>query len=1402
MPETLNPVPLVPSDRFVGRKKELKFILDKLDQNNSVSASLILVEGQAGMGKTSLVNTALELHKRKKYFKLYGKFENQKENTPFLALKQAFAQWGNQILLLSDEEFDELKETATTSLQTNITAITGMFSELEVFFSRKKLLANKQYKGDASQIKSRFYYFFKKFLASVASLDYRLIIFLDDLQWADRASMLLMEELLLRAEIPELIFIGTYRPHHEQGSAFFEKVDLFKNHSTTSYLELTPLRRQTVNTLLPEWWGFSGQDSEAFKKFLWIESQGNPFKITEILKSVHRKKIRNFKAEKESLFWEKLPKFHNKGEASEFVKIQLGNLPLKHQKIISMASCLGYHFDPQLLLSISSYPSVEVEKALAALCRQDFLVKKRSLYGFTHDNIFAAANSLLLDTEKSSIHKSVGFRLLNTLGNYVEPLFFQAVNHLNRAGNDWGAQSAACATGVLLNIQAGKLAIKKSAFEEAERYFAQVEHLCENLMSPIRIEDPKMADVFETNEITPEALQFQILFGLAESCFLLQKLEPALNYANRVLTLNSNRHQKVLATLIKIRICSAIIYQRNVRPILLDGLGSLEQVLFEFGIDLSTAPETMQHELVADCKLLYEKASGNHENKDYIALLNPDREYQDLLRLITTSMTFLYYMDVRKNTYMAVKTLLMCMEKGYAPVTPILFTASFLTAHFSEENRTLAHILGKRSLEMIKVEPYKRCTHVIFYVATLNYFAWEHHYRDCIVKLKENIQFSLEAGDPHYASFCSTNIRILNSYRGKNLEKHLQYCKKLEKNHHIFFISSSDNDLTRHLTGEKPGFDTHDFKFSEDLIREAEHNMSSRYHLQIALQKLYYLSGHTEKALEAGNIIEQLENVYSGFQIELEHYFFYSLGLLKAAFEKGELPQDHLDVIHQKLIELRRLAAFKSGNYLHKELLIEAELAKCRGEFENATDLYDRAIHEARKQGFIHHVAIASERASEYYLSKGKKEIARLYLKKAIKFYTRWGAHAKVAQLEKKYPALKINDRTQTPGFLPATQYSVIKEILSKTVPGNKIELAQLGQYLISTLVSESKAEKGVLLFLANTGWIVLAADKIVPEITNSSLNRLRYKLPIKILNYSIKKGENLLFEDVSKNLLFQEEPYLLKEKPANLSVFPVKQGAETIGLIYLENTGVRSDAEKDLFLVLLELVSTTFANAVYYAKHEQLNEELKLQEHKRIEAVIESEEKERERIARELHDSVGQMLALIRLKASSLELVSQTLAGNELLTLIDESCDEVRSISHNIMPPDLGSKSIEEILTNLIKKNRELNGLTYYFMADGISDDLSVAVKFTLYRVLQEIIQNIIKHAFASKVTVSLTQTEDLVNLVVEDNGKGFDKNFIKLGLGLKNIHSRVKLLNGYLDIDSSIDNGTVFNISIPLKL
>ena len=1390
---------------FIGRDEEIVFLLKLMADFESSDTSLLLVEGQPGIGKTTLIQKVLSDYKKLKCFKIYGKFSNHPGRIPYQAIKEAMKGWMNQILVLSEVELNKLKENAVSTLQNNIGIVTSVFEELQPFFGRNQFNIVPPVKTEAHQIKSKFYYFFSKFLKSITRSGYQVILFLDDLQWADNASWTLVEELINRNTVPDLIIIGAYRPSEDKTDLHL-KIENLKKHNPgkTPTYSVNPLEPQYINLLIPAQWKFSQHESEAFNKYLEYESEGNPFKVKEIIKVIENEHLIKNKTYLDSFFWENLPRFDHAKSSVNFVQQQLKMLPPHHMHLFSAASCIGFYFKADLLKQIVRLSSEEIDQILLKMTTDGLLIKKDFTYIFVHDNIFTAANKLITDNHKFVLHQKIGRIILSGLENYNQNGYFEAINHLNAGWESGKSRCGFNTTHILLNIQAARLAIKKSAFERAWKYYSFADQLVK-YYQPTRIivKDHKLLELFENKEINNDDLEFFIQFGYAETMFLMQKFEKALFYSNEVLKLKINRHQKILATLIKIRVCSALIYKNDVKEVLLDGLNSLESVLSDFGIAFPDRLDEILQHAAADSYEINQYASVITEDTNFTTMINPDQEYQDLLKLIMNSMTFVYYMDVRKNLFMGIKFLLMSFTNGLTPMTPVLFSVSFLSASISKSYVSMAFLLGKISLRMIDQPPFKSYAHIVYYVATLNFFAWENHYKVCVKKLKEAVQLAREAGDHHYASFCATNIMLLNTYRGENLKKHILYSKKSEsQNQHIFFITSSDSDLSAYLAGIKTGFQESKFYFSQDLIKEAEYNLSGRYHLNLALQKLYYLSGNYSRALEAGNACENLENVYSGFQIKLEHYLFFSLCLLQSVYRNPSLLGEVLEKVTPKLQEFRRLAAFGSGNYLHKALLLEAEIAKCKGEFEIATLLYDQAIYEAEAQKFIHHAAIAAELAGEYYLSKSRHRLARNYLNYALKSYSKWGADAKVEWMRQKYPLIIKSKDSVKPSTLP--EYQRIRNIINKTALSHKMDLAKLATLLISILLEQNQARIGVILIQKNNIWQVLSANMpVLSGLEKKPLSEIETELPSKVLNFAINKAEKVMLEDVKKIAHFADDPYFIHSNPSNIFCYPILSGLGTKGIIYFEDINSKYTKRDDLFIVLIEYASIALANAIDNENLNRLNQELQVQEQKKMEAVIESQEKERKRIAEELHDSVGQMLALVKLNLSAIEATDELPEPekNQLIQktsqILDESINEIRTISHNLMPPDLKSKSLNEIAENLLKRN----GLKYQFQTYGLDDNLSEAIKFSLYRIIQEIIHNIIKHASAKRIDMSLTRTDDGINLMVEDDGIGFNTNQVNSGLGLKNIHSRVKLLNGYFDVDSSLNRGTIYNITIPLN-
>ncbi len=228
--------------------------------------------------------------------------------------------------------------------------------------------------------------------------------------------------------------------------------------------------------------------------------------------------------------------------------------------------------------------------------------------------------------------------------------------------------------------------------------------------------------------------------------------------------------------------------------------------------------------------------------------------------------------------------------------------------------------------------------------------------------------------------------------------------------------------------------------------------------------------------------------------------------------------------------------------------------------------------------------------------------------------------------------------------------------------------------------------------------------------------------------------------------------------------------------------------------------------------KNRQLNQQKievlkKQQETQRLKAIIQGEEKERRRIARDLHDGLGALLATTKMRINALEndapQIKQLPSYCKAEELIDEACRTIREISHNMVPTVLNQHGLEYALNDLCQSVAHAHNIRVDFLPFDLNEDLDVTLKVSIYRMVQELLRNVIKHARATEVIVQLTMESEHITLIVEDDGRGFDPSRVNghNGIGLENIRSRVEYLEGNMEIESNREEGSTFTIDLPLQ-
>jgi two-component system NarL family sensor kinase len=321
-------------------------------------------------------------------------------------------------------------------------------------------------------------------------------------------------------------------------------------------------------------------------------------------------------------------------------------------------------------------------------------------------------------------------------------------------------------------------------------------------------------------------------------------------------------------------------------------------------------------------------------------------------------------------------------------------------------------------------------------------------------------------------------------------------------------------------------------------------------------------------------------------------------------------------------------------------------------------------------------------------------------------------------------------------------------------------------------------------------------------------LSRIYYKTGLHqkaylLLEQSYNLKDSVINDDHIKQMSLLQTQFETEKKDKSIAEQQVKLKKQELDLI-------KNQKEKQLyFIASLGLILLSLGIWYFYRQRQRIkNKEIialqQQQEIAKLEALIDGEEKERRRIAQELHDGLNGDLSAIKYRLSTLEESGLSAIDTENLTkvinMIDESCAQVRSISHNLMPSSILDYGLLETVKEYCVKINNSDSFKIDFQTFGNYISLSKKTETVVYRIIQELVTNILKHSKATEAMIQFNYREDELFLTVEDNGIGFDKNAISKGIGHKNIKTRIDFLNAQLDVDSS-STGTSYTISIDLN-
>jgi len=1209
-------------EKLYGREREVQSLLNGFDRVANGATEMMLVAGFSGIGKTAVIN---EVHKpivRQRGYFIKGKFDQYNRNIPFSAFVQAFRSLMEQLLGESDAALATWKEKILDAVGAIGQVIIEVIPELERIIGVQPAVP--ELLGSAAQ--NRFNLLFGKFVRVFTTKEHPLVIFLDDLQWADSASLSLLKLLMDSSEAGYLLCLGAYRdnevfPAHPLMLALDEiqKQGRQINTLTLGTLSRTDITRLVADTLL-----CSDEIATPLSQLAYQKTQGNPFFTTQFLQGLHEDNCIVFDVR--AGYWQcdlaQVRSWALTDDVVEFMVERLRKLPEVTQSVLKLAACIGNQFDLETLAMVCDRT---LEAAAADLwngLQEGFVIPESEIYKFfqgdsgkhgslegvavgyrfLHDRIQQAAYSLISQPQKESIHLQIGQLLLQ--GTSPESLgdkIFTIVNQLNMGSKliDRPHKQEELAR---LNLLAGRRAKLSTAYTSASQYFANGIEL---------LGTDSWSSQYE--------LTSNLYWEGAETLYLDGQFTESENLIEIALS-------QSISVLEKARLYNLQIVQYTMQSKYKNAIqvGNHALSLLSVRMIEGNAKEELEAELNAVRAHL-----GDRQILSLVdAPLMIDPKMRMVVKLLSNLGACAYFTDKFLYDWIGVKIVSLSLQYGHIEesargyyIYAILLVSSSQEYQAGYQFGMLALQLSERlKSQSQKCKAYNGLNHLTHWVKPI---------QNTLQTIDEGFQAGLESGELQFAGYILMHQTYLPFSQGATLttilvesHKFWQFCKKVNNQVATDTIRGMQLALSN-LTGSTENL----LSFDIDRQTEAEYlfacqSRDSFYSIcryLIAKSQILYLYDRPADGLQC--ILEAEKLLYSiagNFSIA-EHNLYYSLCL--AVLYDGFSQAGQNSCMKQLLTNQQQMQIWVDNcpeNFLHKYLLVAAEIFRISGNRSASIEHYELAIAGARANGFVQEEALANELAAKFYLnggfdfpqSKGEGEIAATYMQEAYYCYARWGAKTKTEQLEQTYPQLlapiaqhgvpqRILSKTlsDTQSFGSAT-YSDTSDVLDLTSAikagqaiSEEVSLEALLSKLMRIVIENAGADKGALI-LDNSGSWEIAAQWVNGSCNLSTIPLDRSNtLPRSIINRVKGRRQTIAIDNISQDNTFTPDPYFIQQQPKSLLCTPILKQGQLLGILYLENN-LTTEAFTPNRIEVLNLLTAQAAISIENARFYQILED------------------------------------------------------------------------------------------------------------------------------------------------------------------------------------------------------------------
>jgi predicted ATPase/signal transduction histidine kinase len=1467
--------------KLYGRTSELETLLNSFDQICHGKSGIVLISGYSGIGKTVLVQEIYKPVTAKRGYFISGKFEQFQRTVPYSALIKAFKELVKQLCMESETALNRWRDRLLATLGINAQVIIEVIPEVELIVGKPSPVPDLP----PAQAQNRFNLVFQNFIRVFAKFEHPLVIFLDDLQWADTASLKLMQ-LLVTSDSHYLLFIGTYRDNEVNAShplsllmAEIQKAGTFLQQIYLSALELTDL-----NQLIADLLNSPLEKTLPLAELVLAKTQGNPFFVNVFLKSLHDAGLLYFEiptveidnadhvgleASAGSWQWDlaKIQAREITDNVGELLTGKIQQLGVETQQLLQLASCIGNHFKLETLHCISEESLKELMWSLqeavreglllplgsdnfqfAIFCSSVLLTRENDLateYKFAHDRIRQVAYSLISFQQRQQCHQRIGQLLLkNTPIELQDAEIFNIVNQLN-LGRDLLTQPEKRDELAQLNLLAGQKAKAAAAYDPALRY------------SKIGLEL-----LGEASWQRCYSLSLQLSVEAAELAYLIGEFEDMEELTTIVLQEAKSLLDQVKAYEIRMQ-----AYKAQNQPQEAVKLGLL--VLKQLGVKFPSTP-TKFHTALG---LLTTKwALSRKTIGDLLALPTMVEPYKlAAMRIMLSISPAVYAIMPRLLPLIVFKRIKLSIQYGNAYESAPAYASYGYTLCAIEGNIETGYQFGQLALQLLEKDQIKELKARIFQIVHGVITHYKEHVQSTLKPLLEAYHSGLETGNFEYATLSATTYAMHAYLVGKELttlereiavytESFLQLKQEASLHlNHIYWQAILNlrgyTENGHRLIGDV---------YNEEVMLPIHQKARARGIIfQVYIHKLIlcYLFQNYSEAFENARLAEKyLDAVIGSLLVPLFHFYD---SLARLALFANVAPAERHQILKKVATNQQKMITWATHapmNYLHKYYLVEAERARVLQRDGEAREWYDRAINLAQQHEYLNDEALANELAGTFYFTQKHSKLAQLYLREAHYAYSRWGATAKVKQLETQYPQF-INK------YLPAKASSATVSSVTTTIQGNtkdldlttvfkasqafvgEIVLRRLIEKLMRIVIENAGAQTGFLLLQQNGQWLIQAKATINSnEVETSRSQTLEdsSEVAVGIIHYVARTKEYVVLNDATRSGNFANDPHIQRQQPKSVLCVPLINQAKLTSILYLENnlvSGVFTSERLELLYLLSSQMAISIENARLYAdledKVRERTKNLAAQNAKLIvlnEKLVKVNQEKNEFLSIAAHDLKNPLSAIQGLaemivrdfdemsKSEIFELANMiSLSSQQMFELIKNLLDVNRLESGNLNI-SLGVFNILPVLEWVVKDYRERaknKNITLLFYG-AEAEYYALGDEKILRQVLDNLISNAVKYSPRDRqIYVRVSKNKQSVRCEIQDEGPGLsdeDKQqlfgkFTRLtpqptgdenstGLGLFIVKKLVAAMRGKVWCETEVGKGATFIVEFRTEL